>query len=165
VGQFKDKNGLSWDVNIVIGSVRRVRSYAQIDLTDPVVITTLGDDIFDFGKVMYAICSPQIESRGLTDEQFAEVFDGDTVEAAATCVIEGLIAFTRPAMRPALQKAVDKRKELMGLTTAAQVEMFEGTLMEDSLKREIEKTKKDLQELSGTPSTSTPESSESTPTP
>lgn len=95
---FKDRKEGSWDVEILrshlpklreagfdLNAIRSGEEFAR-KLTDPDT----------FGAVIVILCSAQMRDRGITEEGFAELFNGPTVWRAIRA-IEGAIAdFTQP---------------------------------------------------------------------
>lgn len=165
MGQFKDSENRQWNVVATIASVLRVKTNAEIDLTDPKEAAGINDNPFAFGDTIYELCSPQIEQRGLTKEQFLDAFNGDVIAAAMNCLTESLIDFSQPLRRPNLRLAIEKKGAMDERILKAQEEMFTGDLMERGLNLEISKAQETLIEICGMTSTSLPESSESTPDP
>ena len=158
---FKDTEGREWNIAATIGSLRRVKDLAEVDLTDPRSIASLGDDPFTFGSVLYALCKPQIDARNLTEEQFAAAFDGDVCDAAASAVVEELISFSRPAKRQTLRRVMEKKQALgRTLTEAAERMIADGGEVDRAVAMRIAEMNRSI---SGTPLTSLPESSASIP--
>lgn len=175
MGQFKDSEGRTWTIAVTVMTLRRVKrdtadkenGFDGIDLTQADVITTLGDDIYALGSVLYSLCQTEAEKRGLSEEEFADGFaDGDVIQEAVECLTAGLVSFTRPASkRQALVKALKKRAEWTDKTMEAQSAVLDGTLLDESFERAESEMKEELQQQFGKPSTPTPDSSNLTPDP
>ena len=174
MGQFKDSEGRPWTIVATVHTVRRVKrdtadadnGFEGIDLTKAEVITTLGDDVFELGEVLYSLCQDQAKERDLDEDQFASAFDGDVIQGAVECLIDAMVSFTRPAKkRQALKKALAKKAEMEEKVLEAQNEVLDGPLLDKSLENEMSNLKDELEQQFGTPSTTTPESSESTQDP
>ena len=100
MAKFKDGNGDEWEIRITAGHLRPLREDFGIDLRDTLkpgestLVNILGDPE-QFMRVVYSLCEPQVEKRGLTPEQFAYRFDGDTLEAAAVALFGAINDFFR----------------------------------------------------------------------
>ena len=172
MGQFKDSEGRKWDIVATVHTLRRVKQetadkengFEGIDLTKAETITTLGDDVFVLGAVLYSLCQDQMDKHNLDEDQFAHgLADGDVIQDAVDCLVNELVNFTRPATkRQALKKMLAKRAEFLDKTMDAQNEVMDGPLLDNSLENEMNNLKDELEQQYGTTSTPTPESSEST---
>lgn len=158
---FNDTEGRSWDVAATIGSLRRVKDLASVDLTDPQRLAELGDDPFLLGSALYALCKPQIDERELTEEQFAAGFDGDVVEKVAAVLVEELINFSRPAKRTTLRRVMEKKLTVdQRLLDAAEEMIQDGGPLDQSVEKKLAEMRSSI---FGTASTTSPASSASTP--
>ncbi len=97
---FKDTAGRTWHADVTVGSLRRVRdSGLGVDLLDVTdqdknVVAKLLDDPVLLVGVLYEVCRPEIEGRGLSAEQFGEALsDGAVIDAATTALLESLANF------------------------------------------------------------------------
>ncbi len=175
MGQFTDSKDRKWDLVATVHTLRRLKrdtadkesGFEGIDLTKAEVITTLGDDVFELGAALYSLCQTQAEKREVDEDDFAHgLADGDVLQDAVDCLEATLVSFTRPASkRLALVKMLEKRAEMQEKVLKAQNEVMDGPLLDRSLKNEMSNLKKELEQLTGTSSTTAPESSESTPDP
>lgn len=112
---FKDKEKRDWSIDVNVGSVLRVKALTDVDLTnltDGKVLSDLQNDPLLIGRVIYALCKPQVEQAGMGDEQFWAAMDGDAVEAAGEALVIELVNFSRKDLRPILTKIRDKGKRL-----------------------------------------------------
>jgi len=133
---FADNTGQSWTLHITAAAMARLRDVAAIDLlaqpadedddaahaerfrrlwaallTDPDVVT----------RGLVAACQPQIQERGLTDEQFAERLDAEQLRQAADCMADELTAFFlawAPPHGRALQKTLAILRTFLDKTDA-----------------------------------------------
>ena len=160
---FKDTEGRSWDITATIGSLRRVKDLAEVDLTDPKRLAELGEDPFLLGGVLFALCKPQIEQRGLTEEQFIAGFDGDVVEQAVQALVGELILFSRPAKRATLRRVMEKKAALeQKMIDAAEEMIQDGGWIDQAAESKLLEVRK-MMAASGPTSTDSPASSASTP--
>lgn len=142
---FKDRTGVDWHVDITVSALHRTRTgELKLDLLDRDSFDRLDDPEVLVG-VLYEICRPEVEQRGVTAEQFGTMLSsGETFNAATKALLESFANFTP-----------NHRSRVMG--TAAVQAM---TLM-DNLG--LVETVEQLLATHGLPSTGSPESSAVTP--
>ena len=68
-------------------------------VTDPVLLC----------DCVYAVCKPEADARGITDEDFGRAMAGDAIEHACTSLLEELVDFFPQAKRQVLAKALAAR--------------------------------------------------------
>ena len=110
---FKDATGREWTVAISVATVSRVRSLAKVDIMDAIegkLIPTLMGDVVLLCNVLYAVCKPQADAAGITDEQFGEALLGDALAAGEEALMEAIVDFSHPSKRTAVARAWDKAK-------------------------------------------------------
>jgi hypothetical protein len=111
---FRDANGKTWEVRVDVAAVKRVLELAHVDLRVIESGKTLAELALDPVKLvdtLYAVVKPQTDAVGISDEQFAALFAGDVLEAAATALIDGILDFFPASQRRALEKlrtAIDR---------------------------------------------------------
>lgn len=111
---FKDDSGRQWSLAVNVTSIKRVRDLCKVDLLTIVegkLIDQLLRDPFTLVNVVYVLCKPQADERGISDEQFGEAMAGDAMEGATTALLEDLSHFFRPGQRAALRAALAKVSE------------------------------------------------------
>ena len=74
------------------------------------------------GGTVFAVCKDQADRLNITDVQFAEGLDGDTIEAATLALMEGIVEFFPLAKRRLLTKILNlvkqqRQQELVNLET------------------------------------------------
>lgn len=156
---FADTEGRIWSIRGSLGAFERVKSLTSVDMLDlPTTQNCLKaiNDVFTLGRVLYAMCQDQVESRGLTPEQFADGFNADTLHEASDALLDEVVFFCRKDLRPALQMALDKARQ----ADAKVVETMQSRVK--FMEKEMDAALESL--LTSTSSaTSLQESSESTP--
>lgn len=111
---FTDTEGRIWSIRGSLGAFERVKTLTGVDMLDlPTTQNCLKEinDVFKLGRVLYAMCQEQAESRGLTPEQFADGFNADTLHDASNALLDEVVFFCRKDLRPALQMALAKARE------------------------------------------------------
>lgn len=110
---FKDLEGRTWDVNITIAAVRRVKRMVEIDLLDTGgTIEALMHDVPRLCDVLFAVLKPQADTLGVSDEQFGESLAGDVIDAAVNAFLNAWVSFSPPAQRAVLTRAVDSARRV-----------------------------------------------------
>jgi hypothetical protein len=71
-------------------------------VTDPVLLC----------DCVFAICQPEAEARGITDEDFGRAMAGDAIEHACTALLEELVDFFPEPKRRVLAKAIERLRQL-----------------------------------------------------
>lgn len=175
--EFRDDQGRPWMVALTVASADRVRGLVTIDITEDVdqpdgtvkrQSRTVPFDLIDagninrtlevlrlnygkIGEILYAICRGQVDERKLTKEQFLDGLRGDSLEAAQLALESELVDFFPPGLR-----------KMVGLM-AARIREMAATVMSQAEASLETMTAADLLARSGTPFTSVPGSSASTP--
>lgn len=112
---FTDTAGRVWSLSIGTDTIKRVRQLLSVDLMEFVEGSLMGKlmgDVVLFVDVLYAICRPEAEARGVTDEQFGQAMSGDVLMQAEEALAESLFSFSHPSRRPAARTAWEKLKAL-----------------------------------------------------
>ena len=131
---FTDNAGRDWVIEINVASLKRVKGLTGTDLIalavsmDTSVAERLASDPILLCDVLYAVCKPQADERGVSDEEFGRAMAGDAIESATVALLEDIVGFcpsprdraalgrVLTAMRDARDKArdlVDKKLDRM----------------------------------------------------
>jgi len=154
---FTDTAGRTWTIALTIDAAKRVKSLLDVNLLeleagDPPLLTRLGTDVILLCDVIFALVKPQADAAGVTDEEFGRALGGEAILAAQTALYEELVDFFRKLGRGDLAKAVDAQRRMIDLAVARIETRIDGLDLEAAVESTL-----------GEPSTSSPESSESTP--
>ncbi len=95
---FKDNGGREWTVEVNVTALKRVRGLTGTDLMQVVegtggLIERLTRDPVLLCDVVYAVCKPEADQRGVSDEEFGRAMAGDAIEHATAALLEGLVSF------------------------------------------------------------------------
>ena len=137
---FKDRLSREWSVEINIGTLKRVRGLLNINLLDVVggqLLETLATDPEQLCNVLYVICKPQADAKGITDEQFGEGMAGDAISSGTDALLEELADFFPQPRRGLLQTAIAKLKTLDNLAVAEAGKLMASDKLENSLREKI----------------------------
>jgi hypothetical protein len=119
---FKDKLGRQWICRVDVAAIRRVRALCNLDLANSIVVhpdgtadtnvlQALASDPCLLVDTVFAVCKDQADRLAVTDVQFAEGLDGDTIEAATLALMEGIVEFFPLPKRRLLTKILDVVKQ------------------------------------------------------
>lgn len=165
---FKDSEGREWQVSITVSAVKRVREIVGFDLvaaTEGQQLAELAQDPVRIVDVVYALCKPQADERGVKDEAFGEAMAGDAIDAAVEALLEELVNFSPSRRRPLLVKVLEKTSRLEAAALAKAAARLDDPELERRIERVVDAAFEKLDEIPGEPSTTSPGSAASTPGP
>ena len=165
---FTDINGQTWTLVVNVATVKRVRALCGVDINGIVemgedgkpdigLLKRLESDPVLLVDVLYAVCKPECDAKGMTDEQFGAAMAGDAVEGATAALLDEIVDFFPAAKRMAFQKILKATRRFAEVAKTRLEQTLGAPQFEDRLVSELER----LTGLSG----DAPQSSESTPTP
>ena len=156
---FKDNAGRTWQIEITTADIKRVQAlvgvHLAIDTLSGDLMDRLADDAFLLCDVIYALCKPQAEAMGVSDEDFGRAIAGDVVADATDALLEELVAFFPKRRRRVVARALAKSRKLEGIAIDWAEKRLSSGELEGQLKRRLE--------AAGAPSGTSPESSASIP--
>lgn len=163
--QFTDNAGRSWTVTVNVDAVKRVRSMLDVDLltvVDGTLIERLTLDPVLLCDVIYVVCQPEAESKGVSDAEFGRAMAGDAIEHATKALIDELVGFLpNPRDRATLGTVIEKARTAQGKMR----DLVDVRIRTGAVDRVIERELAKLSQLAsvGDGFTSAPESSALTP--
>ncbi len=114
---FTDNAGRSWTIAINVDAIKRVRGLLDVDLLEIVegkLIEKLIRDPVLLCDVVYAVCKPEADAKGVSDEDFGRAMAGDAIEHATKTLLEELVDFSpNPRERAILGKVLEKAQAVM----------------------------------------------------
>jgi len=116
---FKDNQNREWTVEINVAALKRVRGLTDVDLMQAIegsggLIERLVRDPVLLCDVIYAVCKPQADERGVADEAFGEAMAGDAIEHATAALLEELVSFCpSPRDRANLGRVLKATRDVM----------------------------------------------------
>jgi len=157
---FNDNAARSWTVQVNVDAIKRVRDLAQVNLLEVVegkLLERLISDPILLCDVIYCLCKPEADTKGVTDVDFGRAMAGDAIDGATSALLEELVDFFPQGKRRVLAKALAKLRKLETAALAA----VETRLDSPELDRQLAVRLAQLENSSG----SAPESSASIPVP
>ena len=119
---FTDNKGRAWEIVVTVATVKRVRGLCKVDPNSIVeldknnkpsaeLLERLSSDPVLLVDVLYAVCKPQADKLGITDEDFGESMAGDAIEHATTALLEEVIDFFPEAKRMVMRKILSASRK------------------------------------------------------
>ena len=147
---FKDSKGIIWTIEVNVGAIKRVRALCGIDLLNVITVgedgkpntellDRLSDDPVLLVDTLYAVCQPEIEKRGLTDEEFGMSFDGDALVAAAHALLDGVVDFFPEAKRRMFRKVLTVSRRFEDATNRYLAETLDSGKLDEALELQLQK--------------------------
>jgi len=156
---FTDTTGRVWTVTINVNAIKRVRALIDVDLLEVIEGTLLERLIRDpilLCDVVYAVCKPEADKLGVTDEEFGKAMAGDAIDQATKALLEELVGFSpSPQGRANLQRILE--------TTWRMIEKAQEVIAARIDSGEIERAAEQLLATSSDSSGSSPASAASSP--
>ena len=119
---FTDNKGRTWTLEVTVATVKRVRGLCKVDLNSIVeldknnkpsaeLLERLSSDPVLLVDVLYAVCKPQADKLGVTDEDFGEAMAGDSIEHATSALLEEVINFFPESKRMVMQRILSASRK------------------------------------------------------
>ena len=119
---FIDNKDRTWMLEVNVATVKRVRALCRVDLNSIVeldknnkpsaeLLERLSSDPVLLVDVLYAVCKPQADKLGITEEDFGEAMAGDAIEQATTALLEEVIDFFPESKRMVMQKILSASRK------------------------------------------------------
>ena len=119
---FRDNKRRVWTIEVNVAAIKRVRGLCKVDLNSIVEVDSenrptarlleqLSSDPVLLVDVLYAVCKPQADKLGITDEDFGEAMAGDAIEHATTALLEEVIDFFPEAKRLVMWKILSASRK------------------------------------------------------
>lgn len=112
MASFIDTAGREWSLTLTVGKLRKLREVG-VNLLSPNIQEQISNDMLLLVDIITALCRPQIEERGLSEELFLNSINGDVLMAAAAALMEAMADFF-PSKREEMQKAIQEAQQTLG---------------------------------------------------
>jgi hypothetical protein len=167
---FTDNAARAWTIQVNVDALKRVKSLLDgVDLMEAVdgkLLQRMLDEPVLLCDIIYALCKPQADAAGVTDEDFGRAMAGDAIDNATQALLEELVDFFPQRRRALLTKVLDKLKKLDSLALATVTDRIEKIDLDKVMSNAVAQLDNDLSALlAGKPSGPAPASSASTPAP
>ena len=146
---FTDSLGRAWTLVVNVATIKRVRALCGVDLNTIVevedgkpsakLLEKLSSDPVLLVDVLYAVCKPECDQRGVSDEDFGAAMAGDSVEAATDALLDEVIDFFPETKRRAFRKILSASRRFGEAAKRRLAELLGDKGLEDALVSELER--------------------------
>ena len=126
--QFQDTEGRQYNIKVTIPRMRWIRDEIGVDLGRKDAFIALSANPIDLVNVIYMLVKDQADKYKLTDVQFGEAMDGDTLEQAWQAFSEAYLSFC-PSHQAKLLRKLMAASEQTELLSVEEVEYKLGQLV------------------------------------
>ena len=142
---FTDAKGRSWEIELNIRQMKRVRDILGVDLVNVIqtrsdgsvatdTIDRVANDPILLCDILWVLCEQQAKLAGVTDDDFGCSLAGDSIETATRAFLDELVDFFPGARRLILKKAVGLARKYEMESAAAVAEALESPEFEERMK-------------------------------
>jgi hypothetical protein len=120
---FQDTAGRTWTIAVNIDAVKRVRDLLNIHLnrigeSNFKPLDDILSDPVTLVDVVFVLCKPEADAKGVSDSDFGKAMSGDAIFAAAEAFVEELADFfpsarARRALKALIAKGRDIRDRML----------------------------------------------------
>jgi len=161
---FTDNEERSWTIEVNVAALKRAKGLAGVDLMgvlDGDLIERFIRDPVLLCDALYAVCKPEADERGVSDEAFGRAMAGDAIEHATAALLDEIVSFCpSPRDRAALGRVLSATRTAMDRAR----DLVEMRLDNGELEKAIDEALAEV-ERPGASSTTAPESVASTQPP
>lgn len=126
--KFTDAMGREWNLALTAGSVCRVQMAHSVNLSGEFNgFNRLAADPVAFAGVLAAILKPQLETAGVTADDFFDSLNGDGLASAGDALIEAILAFMPENRRNVTRAGYERAKAIQDATCAKLQRLMEET--------------------------------------
>ena len=147
---FTDNLGRAWTLVVNVATIKRVRALCNVDLNSIIeveedgkpsakLLERLSSDPVLLVDVLYAVCKPECDRLGVSDEDFGSAMAGDSVDAATQALLDEVIDFFPEAKRRAFRKILSASRRFGEAAKKRLAELLEDKGLEDALVSELER--------------------------
>jgi len=147
---FTDNLGRTWTLVVNVAAIKRVRALCGVDLNAIVeidkdqnptaeLLERLSTDPVLLVDVLFAVCKPECDQKGVTDEDFGAAMAGDAIEQATGALLDEIVDFFPTAKRMALQKILAATRRFETLAKKRLEDLLANGKFEDKLVSELER--------------------------
>lgn len=144
---FKDSLNRDWQIEVTVGSIKRVKALCGVDLlniaeseqeTDFALLQKLYDDPLLLVDTLYALCKPEADEKNISDEDFARGITGDTLDVAIKTFLADLVDFFPPRKRLIMNKAVNLIRRFEEETNGMLLQYLSDPALDERMMAELE---------------------------
>jgi len=148
---FSDNLGRTWTLVVNVAAIKRVRALCCVDLNSIVeldkdnnptaeLLEKLSTDPVLLVDVLYAVCKPECDQKGITDEDFGAAMAGDAIEQATAALLDEVVDFFPTAKRTALQKILSATRRFEAMAKKKLEDLLANGKFEEQLVSALERS-------------------------
>lgn len=129
------------------GLARDMRRKSGIDLVNyhnGSAVKLFLEDCDKIFQAVYLICQKQCEAKGLTEQQFADLFNAKVFEDAYTALEECVVNFCHPDKRPVLEKFLQTSKDVQRRESDMLVKKLDSPEMQNAIQAQLDKSESQI---------------------
>lgn len=153
---FQDTQGRKWNISINVGTAMRCKSETDVDLMNAIkidkdgikasVFDEIAEDPCKLVMVLSSLCGKQIQEQGMSPEDFACIFDADTIENASDALVREIINFSQPVKRKVLTLLYGESKKHQEKVDAEIMKALDGENMQKEIQDQLSRLSSNTQE-------------------
>lgn len=171
--KMTDKLGREWNIVIEIHVARKILSSFRIDFAnshDPKSGLDRLQNYNILADVLFVFVEDQLKTQSVSKDEFFAACDGPALASGFEAIMEALVLFTPPAMKPAMEAILVASREHDKAKAMRIVETFQGDAIQQTLARNLNQLESQIVKgmekslvtsITGSESTNTKLSSES----
>lgn len=150
---FIDNSGRRWLLEITVSAVKRVRALCDgLDILNVIsfddkgnpettVLEKIANDPVLLVDVLYAVCKPEADAQGVSDEDFGKAMVGDIIEDATNKLLDAIVDFFPEAKRKLCQKALGAARRFAAQNTKTLINLLDDPELDAKLYSQVEMSK------------------------
>lgn len=141
---FKDNQNREWEININVGTAKRIKAACGIDVfslfaDEGSSLQELSQDFVMLVDTLWIICSKQAEARGISEEQFAEGLTGDVIADATNSFLLDIVNFFPEKKKKVLLQVLEKTQKAAETQEEIMINQLQSQLDSGAIDKEIER--------------------------
>ncbi|OQA77866.1 MAG: hypothetical protein BWY31_04429 [Lentisphaerae bacterium ADurb.Bin242] len=144
---FKDARGDTWEIEVNVASLRRIRGITDFDVLKIVetgkegiaAITALSEDPVKLAEVLYAACKTQCDAKSISEDEFLSRLSGDPVADATDALLDEIVDFFPNAKRMTLRKILEVSRKRSASMKSELESVLKNPDFEKNLETELER--------------------------
>lgn len=140
IPKMTDKKGRDWFIVIDIGVARKILSSFRIDFANSHDPKSGLDRLQNYNTLSDVLCvfvEEQLAAQNVSKDDFFSSCDGPALASGFEAIMEALVLFTPPAMKPAMEAILVASREHDKAKAMRIVETFQGDAIQQTLARNL----------------------------
>lgn len=141
---FTDNTGRTWTLSVTVGTIKRVRALCGVDLANIITMESgktpnvgllerLASDPVLLVDVLFAVCKPEADAKGITDEEFGRAMQATPLSLPATALLGRDHRFFPRGERKVFRKILDASRRFEARSKQALTELLEDPAFDEKI--------------------------------